>query len=114
MEKTNRLLYDLIAWKGDKLLEKKKHIDGAKRYIKGLKERQAVIHVEVMEIMNAEFWAIWEIPKPDFKLMFDENYHALVEDLEQDIETFEKQPEPANNPHAHARGHRLIHPEVDE
>ncbi len=93
MEKTHSLLLDVVTWKtstGPVDPTLKERIDRTKRYIKGLKERQAAIHAEVTEIMNAEFWAIWEIPKPDFKLIFDENYHALVEDLEHDIEQFEK------------------------
>jgi chaperonin cofactor prefoldin len=98
MEKTNSLVHDLVTWKTSKGPVNptlKRRIDRTKRYIKGLKERQAIIHEEVKEIMSAEFWGIWEIPKPDFSLMFNEDYHALVEDLERDIEQFEKQLEPA-------------------
>jgi hypothetical protein len=90
--KINKLVRDLIELKTGKADYLRESIDTAKEHISGYKLRQREINAEIQKTLEAPFWDTWSIPRPDVKPVFNADYYALIDDLEQDILEYEKRP----------------------
>ncbi len=93
--KTNHLIRDLLELKKGKAEYLRGRIDTSKEHITGYKRRRKEINDELKAILSASFWDTWNIPRPDIKPIFDQDYYDLVDDLELDIEAYEKRKAPA-------------------